>query len=136
MHLEIAKVEVFPVKMTFSIPFSVSTFSIPTVRSHVVVVIHTDGGISGVGEAVPTPVFHEETVESILHNIENYYGPALIGEDPFNVEGIMDKFDRILTGNPFARAAIDFALYDIMGKKTGLPVCMLFTKLYTVIWHG
>jgi len=136
--LEIAKVAAFPVKMTFSIPFSVSTFSIPTVRSHVVVVIHTDEGISGVGETVPTPVFHEETVESILHNIKNYYGPALIGEDPFNVEGIMDKFDRILTGNPFARAAIDFALYDIMGKKTGIPVCMLlggcYRDRYPVVW--
>lgn len=136
--MEITKVEAFPVYIPVQIAFSTSLGATPPKRKHVVVVVQTDEGITGIGEAAPSPTYHEESQESILHSIREYYGPALVGEDPFNLENILEKAHRTLVGNPYALAAIDFALHDIMGKKTGLPACKLLGGRYReripVVW--
>src|SRR5207248_5209564 len=56
------------------------------VLSYVLVHIHTDDGVTGIGEAQADIGFFGETLESVQSGIEDYLGPQLIGRDPFDRE--------------------------------------------------
>ena len=80
-------------------------------------------GIEGFGEAAPSHYYGEtyETVEAALAE----WAPHL-GDDPFALEAIERRLDAALQGQSAARAAVDMALHDWIGKKLGVPVWKLF----------
>jgi galactonate dehydratase len=90
-------------------------------RTFLFVVVETDEGISGLGEAGITG--RELAVQGAIE----HFKPLLIGQDPFRSEYIWQMLfrggffpaQRILTA---AIAAIDIALWDIKGKALGVPV--------------
>lgn len=84
-----------------------------------VVRINTDEGIYGYGEA--------ENPKSYLKPHVMYYKPYLIGEDPTDVNRILQKIRRMGGFKPWGSAvsAIEFALWDIAGKAAGVPVYKL-----------
>lgn len=84
------------------------------------VVVHTDEGLSGLGETF----YGAEAVEAHLHSV---VAPALVGEDPLRLA----HHARHLAGyvgyagsgvEVRARSAVDLALWDLLGKVAGLPV--------------
>ncbi|BDZ48164.1 mandelate racemase [Frondihabitans sucicola] len=82
--------------------------------------VHTDEGITGLGETF----YGAEAVEAHLHAIA---APALIGEDPLQIERHAQRLAGYVgyTGSGVetrARSAIDLALWDILGKVSGQPV--------------
>ncbi len=81
-------------------------------------------GVVGYGQVRPTAPGHfvPETVHSVVSALRDVYGPYLIGKDVFDLDRIWADFDLRLPYNSHARAAIDFALHDAMGKALGLPV--------------
>lgn len=89
----------------------------------ILVRIHAEG-VVGYGQVRPTAPGHfvPDTVHSVIAAIRDIYGPYLIGKDVFDLDHIWADFDLILPFNSNARAAIDFALHDAMGKALGLPV--------------
>src|SRR5688572_26494588 len=89
----------------------------------VLVKIHADGVI-GTGQIRPISPGHfvADTTQSAVAAIKEIYGPALLGKSIFDVEAINETFDMCLAGNPAARAALDIAVYDAMGKALGAPV--------------
>jgi L-alanine-DL-glutamate epimerase-like enolase superfamily enzyme len=95
--------------------------------SNVLVWIHADGGAVGIGEAsfVPGGGVSEEAPESAKPIIDRYLAPQVIGEDPFDVERIHRKMDDAVPRNLIAKSGIDLALWDLMGKALGIPVCKL-----------
>ena len=123
--MKITRIEAYPVNMPLEIPFATSLGVLPSQKGHVIVAVETNEGIRGFGEAAPDPIYHGESQETILQAIRKYLAPSLIGADPFDFEIILEKENRSIVGNPYACAAIDLALYDIIGKKTGLPACKL-----------
>jgi L-alanine-DL-glutamate epimerase-like enolase superfamily enzyme len=84
-----------------------------------VVRITTSEGISGYGEA--------EERKSYLKPHVLFYKDYLLGEDPTNVERVMQKIRRMGSFKPWGSAvsAIEMALWDIAGKAAGLPVYKL-----------
>ena len=94
------------------------------VRPHVLVRLTADDGQIGLGEASPLPSFTGETAESILLHLHHVFLPMLLGTSPFDVASIHERMDW-LPANTSAKAAIDIALYDLMGKGTGVPVTSL-----------
>ncbi len=89
----------------------------------VLVRIHADGVVGNGQIRVPSPGhFLPETTASSVAAIRDIFGPALIGRDIFDLTAIWDRFDLVLPGNPCARAAIDLALHDAMGKALRVPV--------------
>lgn len=90
-----------------------------------VVVIETDAGISGCGEFTPCGenymVAHSNGVEGLVQLL----APKLIGEDPRQVGRIEQIMDHTVQGHGYAKAPIDAACWDILGKETGQPVWML-----------
>jgi L-alanine-DL-glutamate epimerase-like enolase superfamily enzyme len=89
------------------------------------------GGVVGLGQIRPiTPQhFLADTVHSMVAAIAEVYGPRLIGTPIADLENAWSMFDRVLHGNPTARAALDHALHDAIGKALGVPVHQLLGGL-------
>lgn len=84
----------------------------------------TDEGIVGYGEACAFEPVTGDTYQDIEIFFENIKS-RLIGQDPLCIEKIHRIMDKYIVGKTAGKAAVDFALYDIMGKKAGLPVYKL-----------
>jgi len=84
----------------------------------------TDTGITGWGEASPWPVF-TGTAEGNAAALHIHLRPHIIGQDPVQVEKIMNTADKVVVGHPEAKAALEMALLDITGQITGLSVSEL-----------
>lgn len=85
------------------------------------------GGVCGWGEATPTPAWTYETTETIAATIVNHLAPALRGRPAWDIDGAHRAFDRAINpgytiGAPLAKAALDLALHDLVGRALGVPV--------------
>jgi muconate cycloisomerase len=102
-------------------------------QSHVLVRIRTEEGLEGIGEGVTAggPWWGGESVETIKVVIDTYLAPLLTGEDATRSEYLLEKMDRVAAGNQFAKAAIEMACYDLLGKSLGVPLCDLLGGLYS-----
>lgn len=99
--------------------------NIISIGSTSVIVIETDAGLTGCGEFSPCGenymVAHSEGVEAVTKLL----APILIGQDPRQVAKIERLMDTALLGHGYAKAPIDAACWDILGKATVQPVWML-----------
>lgn len=89
--------------------------------------LETRDGAAGWGEAacLGGPTWSEESAESIAATIERYIAPWLIGRDATRIEALRGEMGRRVQGNPFARAAVEMALWDLNGRALGVPVTRL-----------
>lgn len=88
-----------------------------------IVRIETDAGITGLGEAPADIGFFGQTSEEVKASVEDYLGPQLIGRDPLDREYLSWLIDY--RGNSCAKAGIDMALHDLVGKFLNVPVSAL-----------
>lgn len=130
--MKITSIECLPVTFPFPHPFVMSGATIVGTNT-IIVKVHTDEGITGVAESSDCSEWYlGESQDSVLNLINNIFGPRLLlGEDPFNVEKVVAAMDYACKYNNAAKAVIDFALHDIMGKKLGVPVYKLLGGLST-----
>lgn len=86
--------------------------------------IETVDGLVGWGEAacLGGPTWSEESAESAAATIERYLAPGLRGCDAASIEAVSRKMASRVQGNPFARAAVEMALWDLNGRSLGAPV--------------
>ena len=87
--------------------------------------VHTDEGLFGLGEVSCTPRWSGEDQVTAHHFIRTILGPAIQGCDPRDIEALTGMLRNALAGHPFTKAAIEMALWDILGKAVGLPVYRL-----------
>ena len=94
------------------------------VLSNVIVKIHTDEGITGVGEAACDA---SEPVEVVKAMIDKHMGPRLTGQDPLDWHALIDKVarDPDRGATRFSTSGIDLALHDLVGKALNVPVYTL-----------
>jgi muconate cycloisomerase len=57
--------------------------------------------------------------------VERYLAPAVKGVDAANIVELHARMDAVIKGYPYAKAAVEFAAYDLAGKTLGIPVHML-----------
>ena len=136
--MEITEVEIFDVKLTPRV----------TTWNPVIVRIHTDEGISGVGEVALAYGTGSAAGVGMVRNLAERF---LIGADPSRIEHLWDEMYRqtfwAQGGGPVVfggMSAIDEALWDIKGKALGVPVyellggrCWDKLRVYANGWyHG
>ena len=92
---------------------------------YVLVKVHTDEGVVGLGEATLAPRWSGETSPGCVAAVEQVLAPAVVGADPRDVRDITRRLQGALRLNPFARAAVEMACWDIAGKAADLPVYRL-----------
>ena len=131
--MKIIGIKLYPLTLRFGKTIEESFGTVGKEEKNTLVQIFTDEGIYGLGEAVTLgPFYSSESQGTVMDLIANYLGPkVLLGENPFNVDKIVYAMERVATGHAIAKSAIDFALYDIMGKKLGVPVYNLLGGSYT-----
>ena len=88
-------------------------------------------GVVGHAQIRPLAPHHSipDTYASIITAVTEIYGPRMIGASIFNVEQFHQMFDKTGPQNVNARALIDHALYDALGKATNQPVYNLIGGL-------
>jgi muconate cycloisomerase len=57
--------------------------------------------------------------------VDRYLAPAVKGADPANIVELHARMDAVIKGYPYAKAAVEFAAYDLAGKRLGVPVHVL-----------
>jgi L-alanine-DL-glutamate epimerase-like enolase superfamily enzyme len=106
-------------------------------QDDLVVLVHTDEGITGIGEVDSSPELVQALVQApSSHAVAVSLRDVLIGEDPLDVERLWQKMYRglIYFGRRgiavHAISGLDIALWDIKGKTLGKPVHELLGTPY------
>jgi L-alanine-DL-glutamate epimerase-like enolase superfamily enzyme len=124
--MRITQIETFPVQVPLHPERAIrSGRGYHTTSPFLLLKIHTDAGISGVGEVSCTPVWSGEDNVTAAHFIQTILAPLLIGQDPTAIERLTQRMQRAIFGNAFTRAGLEMALWDILGKAAGLPLYRL-----------
>jgi L-Ala-D/L-Glu epimerase len=121
--VKITQVEAIPFAVPYRKPLRFASGEVHTAE-HVLIRVHTDEGLVGVAEAPPRPFTYGETQESIIAVIDKHFAPGVVGSSPLEREAIHTRLARTV-GNPTAKAALDMALWDVLGKTVDLPVTEL-----------
>lgn len=136
--LLVERVETFVVELPTTRTFDIAGGRVATAGepSRRVLVKVTAGGVSGWGEATPTPAWTYETTESIITTIDRYLAPVLIGRPVWDLDAAVTAFDRAINrgftiGSPLAKSAVDLALHDLAGRSLGLSVGVLWGQRRT-----
>jgi cis-L-3-hydroxyproline dehydratase len=101
-----------------------------TVFDSTIVAVETDAGITGYGEVCPLGPFYLPAYAQGARTGIAELGPHLLGEDPTEIAKLNRRMDAALLGHPYVKSAIDIACWDILGKVTGQPVCVLLGGRY------
>jgi L-alanine-DL-glutamate epimerase-like enolase superfamily enzyme len=122
--VKITRIETIPVKVPIKPELAIRSGrgGSHMVSPFLLVKVHTDEGIIGLGEASCTPRWSGEDQVTAAHFINHYLAPMLVGENPIEVEQLTGKFRLAFAGNFFTKAAVEMALWDIAGKAAGKPV--------------
>jgi len=88
-----------------------------------------DDGVVGWGEAPALKDwggefgrYFGESAAIVSLVIERYLAPAVIGVEPGNFAELHRRMDAIIKGYPYAKAAVEFAAYDLAARRLGVPV--------------
>jgi muconate cycloisomerase len=101
---------------------------------YVTVTITGDDGTRGFGEAATAPVWSGETAETAKWLIDHHLGPMLSGRTFGEPAEALELMDRGLHGNPFTKAAVDIALWDLWGRSRDVSVASLIADREPVAW--
>jgi muconate cycloisomerase len=108
----------------------------PIGKDYVIVKLHVEGGVTGVGEAQVLKDWggdfgskYGEAPQTTTTIINEFLAPLLVGEDVHQIEPLHAKMDRFVRGYPYAKAALDVAMHDAVGKLHGVPVYQLLGGL-------
>lgn len=125
--MRITHIEAIPVLIPFNTEWEIATGS-DYGNGYVIVRIHTDEGLTGIGEI--GRFYEGETVPGIVNLIHDFYQPLLqAAPDPLNIAAMHKAMNRI-KDNRFTKSAMDIALYDLKGKALGVPVHNLLGGAY------
>lgn len=129
--MKITRLECFHISIPFRVPYKLSKRYGTLVNAQAVIVkVHTDAGIVGLGEADPKNPFTEETPGSVMVAIRDLIAPHLLGKDPSRPSIIEGHLDPMIYGHLMARGAVNMALYDLLGKLHGVPAHTFLGGLY------
>ena len=124
--MKITRIEATPVNVPLKPGMTTKTSHGEHATSpYVIVQIHTDEGLTGLGEATVAPRWSGETSQSCVAIVHGLIAPVLRGEDPAQVNHLRRLIEGVIRLNPFTKAAVEMALWDLAGKAAGVPVYQL-----------
>jgi L-Ala-D/L-Glu epimerase / N-acetyl-D-glutamate racemase len=121
--VKIDRIEAIPFAIPYRKPLRFASGEVH-VADHVLVRVHTDDGVVGVAEAPPRPYTYGETQASVVAVIDELFAPELLGLSLLERETAHARMDRTV-GNPAAKAAVDMAIWDALGRTLDLSVSQL-----------
>jgi L-alanine-DL-glutamate epimerase-like enolase superfamily enzyme len=117
--MKINKTEIY--KLTIKMePFVIAT-EVSYYTQNIFIRIHTDKGITGMGECSAFPMLVGET-QNTCFEVAKDFARISIGKDPLDIEGRMQELHDYIAFNSTIKSAWDMALHDIAAKHAGLPL--------------
>jgi muconate cycloisomerase len=105
-----------------------------TGKPHMIIKVKTDSEIEGIGECLAMSItggrkawgeHYGRSIGIITNVIHDFLEPAIKGMDPLNIGEVVRRMDEVVNGHPYAKSAIDSALYDIAGRYLQVPAYIL-----------
>ena len=112
--MKITQVKLGRISTPLRVPFKTALRTVSSVED-VIVELHTDTGAVGYGEAPPTGVITGDTTGANI-------APAILGRNLDEFEDLTAAVQKALVHNTSAKAAVDMALWDLLGQKYSAPV--------------
>jgi L-alanine-DL-glutamate epimerase-like enolase superfamily enzyme len=95
-----------------------------------VIEVETDTGVTGWGEVCPLGPFYLPAYANGVRAGVAELSPHLLSEDPLQLGRLNRRMDAALKGHAYVKSGIDMACWDILGKVTGQPLCILLGGRY------
>jgi L-alanine-DL-glutamate epimerase-like enolase superfamily enzyme len=118
--LTIRQVELYKLFIPLKEPFVISLGPIYNAEN-LLVIIHTQEGITGYGECSPFMSINGESMDTCFV-VGQYFAKLLKGKNALDIEGCIEAMDKLIYGNASIKSAFDMALYDIASQHTGVPL--------------
>ena len=93
-------------------------------NSTIVEIVARDGH-TGYGEMAPLGSFYDPAFAEGARAAMRELAPTLLGEPASGIETLNRRMDLLLKGHPYAKSAIDMALWDLAGKRSGLSLATM-----------
>jgi muconate cycloisomerase len=127
--MKIERIELFVTQLPVRLQRTFSSGSYDTgpaeqiLGKPIFVKVHAEG-VTGCAQIRPISPGHfvADTVHSVVGAIKDIYGPLLIGRRLADIDANDALLTSRLPANPAARALLDIAIYDALGKARGVPV--------------
>ena len=117
--MKITRVDCIPFSLPLTHPVRFAG-GVLAVTEHVLVEIHTDEGLVGRAEAPSRPFFYGESQASMVAAVRQWFGPMLVGSDPFGIERAWAGFAGV-EFNHTIKGALDIAMHDLAGLVAQQP---------------
>ena len=129
--MRIRRIDVYAVRYHHAAgPFVMSGGRVSTEQDGTIVRLETDDGLAGWGEqCVITPTYsagYAPATQAVL----GLLAPALLDADPRRTDVAYARMDAATKGYRYAKAALDMACWDLLGRATGLPVADLLGGIH------
>jgi L-alanine-DL-glutamate epimerase-like enolase superfamily enzyme len=122
--MKITRTEAWPAHLPLAEPYTIAYERVERV-TNVFLRLVTDRGPVGCGCAAPDPAVTGEDAASVVAALTAAAEPILHGADPLRQARLLARLRKPLAEHPAARAAVDMALHDLLGKAAGLPLWRL-----------
>lgn len=124
MSVKIETLEIIPLRLPVKTPL-VESGGVFDEFNHVLIKLRAESGEVGIAEVEAYPSYEREGVETpqgIVAVLRDLLGPCVIGQDAFCISDIWRHMDSAVVGYLRVKAAIDIALFDLIGTHLGVPV--------------
>lgn len=102
------------------VPFTIATGTM-TYAQNILLYVHTDEGITGIGECSAFPMIAGET-QSTCFVLAKDFAEIWMGKEASDIPERLKELDAFIAGNHTAKSAFDMALYDLAAKRAKLPL--------------
>lgn len=128
--LEISGLTLWRVPLTSHATYYMASGKSCATGDSMVLRVDTKQGMSGWGEVCPIPHYLPAYANGVAPSLVELT-PVLMGRNPIGVEALMTACRAHLIGHPYAKSALDIAVWDLTGKACGVPVYTLLGGLQT-----
>jgi L-alanine-DL-glutamate epimerase-like enolase superfamily enzyme len=120
--VKIRSIEAIPVRAPRSKPMVAASGPPLVVSDFGIVRVRTNEGLEGLGEI---SMNGGRTGAIQCDDVNRLIAPALVGSDARDIRGLIVAMDRVLDGSEPAKAGVEMALFDVVGRQLGVPVYQL-----------
>ncbi|MCY8916134.1 o-succinylbenzoate synthase [Bacillus atrophaeus] len=120
--IQIEKITLYHVSMKLKKPFKTSIETLQE-RKFLIVEAIDQSGVVGWGEvsAFSSPWYTEETIQTCLHMLKDFFIPNVVGREFSHPSDVPDSLERF-KGNRMAKAGLESAVWDIYAKRKGITL--------------
>src|SRR3989442_10110106 len=131
--MPIARIELLDLALPLVEPFIISGGAV-TERRSLIVALHDDEGHVGYGESPPfeLPFYAAETLASAIDLTRRVLVPRVAGRAFESPEAVDEALRAEIRGNPFARAGVETAAWDLAAHRAGVGMAQLLPGRFGV----